>query len=445
MPSRVASIFSALLAFLLAHTVQCKVVNVELDSRKAAQGKGQYLTKFCFQGQTGVVRYSINETVAGGALYLFYDEVWPKFLSSQNCAERLQLANIKLDLHDEVAGERTMAQWFEPHFWYVIYADSKTCTDDGTSDTSLVTAELVFLNPDSRGLARNHFSVDTSGLLTFYELLFIVNIAGGYFFLHRMWQGISKGGPLNAAVRMVSAAAVLQICAILFMTMHLWRFSSNGVGFTLLKSFAEFLDTVSQFVMLTMLISLAFGWTLGPRDRDLWADRKVTGSLTLVAALMLWLFAWEQSMDEQHYAYRSHLTRPDILAVVLRLLLAVVFTINLHKTLAAEKSSLKREFYNQFATGCYIWFFAYPLIILLGYFFSECRRHSLIVIGVGLAQTVALVLLCRLFLTRSLYWSVSSLGGPMLPLRAESSSLRSDTTFQQKSYGSSVYRANSYT
>eukprot|EP00117_Sycon_ciliatum_P021992 scpid107968/ scgid3669/ Integral membrane protein GPR180 len=95
--------------------------------------------------------------------------------------------------------------------------------------------------------------------------------------------------------------------------------------------------------------------------------------------------------------------------------------------------------------GCYIWFFAYPLIILLGYFFSECRRHSLIVIGVGLAQTVALVLLCRLFLTRSLYWSVSSLGGPMLPLRAESSSLRSDTTFQQKSYGSSVYRANSYT
>lgn len=26
--------------------------------------------------------------------------------------------------------------------------------------------------------------------------------------------------------------------------------------------------------------------------------------------------------------------------------------------------------------GCYIWFFSYPVVVILGYFFSECRRHA---------------------------------------------------------------------
>ena len=66
--------------------------------------------------------------------------------------------------------------------------------------------------------------------------------------------------------------------------------------------------------------------------------------------------------------------------------------------------------------------------------------------GIGTCQMIALALLCRLFLTRSLYWSVSSLGATVLPLRAETSLLRSDTTaFRQKSYGSSVHRTGTYT
>ena len=70
-----------------------------------------------------------------------------------------------VDLSEDVAGERTMAQWFEPHFWYVVYADQFTCTAAGekASEDSPVRAELVFLNPDSSGQPRNHFGVDESG------------------------------------------------------------------------------------------------------------------------------------------------------------------------------------------------------------------------------------------------------------------------------------------
>lgn len=59
---------------------------------------------------------------------------------------------------------------------------------------------------------------------------------------------------------------------------------------------------------------------------------------------------WEESIDQQHYAYHAHLTRPGMIAVVLRLAVAIVFTANLQRTLTDEKSSLKREFYSQIAT-----------------------------------------------------------------------------------------------
>lgn len=42
------------------------------------------------------------------------------------------------------------------------------------------------------------------GLLGFYQLLFLVYVFGGYFFLYRLWEGISKGGPLNSVRLTVS-------------------------------------------------------------------------------------------------------------------------------------------------------------------------------------------------------------------------------------------------
>ena len=47
------------------------------------------------------------------------------------------------------------------------------------------------------------------------------------------------------------------------------------------------LDGVSQFVMLTMLVSMALGWTAGPRSQDLRANKKAIASLSLVAAIMV--------------------------------------------------------------------------------------------------------------------------------------------------------------
>ncbi len=50
---------------------------------------------------------------------------------------------------------------------------------------------------------------------------------------------------------------------------------------------------------------------------------------------------------------------------------------------------------------------------------SSLTLHQVMVIGVTLIQTTSMGLLSRLFLSRSLYWEVSTLSSTTLPLRMD--------------------------
>lgn len=53
-----------------------------------------------------------------------------------------------------------------------------------------------------------------------------------------------------------------------------------------------------------------------------------------------------------------------------------------------------------------------------------CPSLQVVTVGVTLIQTVSMVILSRLFLSRSLYWEVSSLSSTTLPLRRDRGGLR---------------------
>ena len=124
--------------------------------------------------------------------------------------------------------------------------------------------------------------------------------------------------------------------------------------------------------------------------------------------------------------------------------------------------------------GCYLWFLAFPLLMLVAVAFAQYYRHKVgvvkwvsscfkacytsnmatkndgclartatmvmatkkhykhimymyscllvsqvVTVGVTIIQTVAMVILSRLFLSRSLYWEVSTLSSTTLPLRGD--------------------------
>ena len=88
-------------------------------------------------------------------------------------------------------------------------------------------------------------------------------------------------------------------------------------------------------------------WSLTPYNRK---QNVFSASLnkTFPSFLQGSLFMWEQFQDSYNRMFHAHRSNAGIALVVLRILLAGLFAWNLHSTISAERSTLKREFYGSF-------------------------------------------------------------------------------------------------
>ncbi|EDO36475.1 predicted protein [Nematostella vectensis] len=82
-----------------------------------------------------------------------------------------------------------------------------------------------------------------------------------------------------------------------------------------------------------------------------------------------------------------------------------------------ERSSLRKEFYSKFIKGCLVWILAYPVLVFISSLLAFHRRLKVLTWGQETARCAVILWLYRLFLSRSLYWEVSSLSASTLPLR----------------------------
>ena len=60
------------------------------------------------------------------------------------------------------------------------------------------------------------------------------------------------------------------------------------------------------------------------------------------------LFLWEQYEGQDNRLYYAHRSMLGVALVLLRISLAALLAWNLHSTIRAERSALKREFYANF-------------------------------------------------------------------------------------------------
>eukprot|EP00731_Ephydatia_muelleri_P030155 Em0021g678a len=315
------------------------------------------------------------------------------------------------------SGQQQFSQWIRPHFWFVVYADPFTCGTEEPATNHVIEYTLVFLNPDSNQMATDHFGEEQRGLLTFYCILLVVYIAGVALYVHTVWRTIKKRGPMHETLKMLSVAMGLHFASTLLMFLYLWSFSFDGEGLQFLETFSALLEELAQCHTVWMLLGLSAGWTL-----HLTADIRDNGQLMVTATLTLLhviLVLWERSYKESHYTFHIHESPPGWLMAVLRLVLVALFANNLHDTVERERSTLKKDFYRSFSIWCYLWFLSFPALMVLTMVLPEYWRHRAMTIGGIVIQTAALSLLSRLFLTRSLYWEVSTLSSTTLPFKRD--------------------------
>lgn len=419
------NIFHSCLIFITSYFCMgwCKTIQGVMTSATARQDKGQYLSSFCFHGEA-VIQYTLNASVSMGKLFLFLSEDFREITDQTECKAKFDQARVAYDIQGSV-GNRSVTHFREPRIWHLVFADAHTCADYDlftVQSQNFIEYNIQLLNPDSLGNPVEHFSDEETGLLRFYQLLALAYFVLGCICIPRLLDTMNSGGPMQLVIRLLSASTGLQAVGAFIMMMHLRKYSRDGIGSPMFEMLSEFFDVLSQFAMLYMLLSLSLGWTLATTYKNthlqMISKKPAARVVGVLAVVQGGLFLWEQYQDQTHRLYHAHRTYAGFALLVLRMVLAGLFGWNLYSTVSMERSIMKREFYISFTKSCMLWFLSYPVIVVTSRIFTEYLRYKMITMSVVLCQSVAVVLLYRLFLSRSLYWEVSALSST-LPLRMD--------------------------
>jgi len=416
----------------LCSNTEAKTVSGVFTSNDAKWGLGQYVASFCFHGEA-MIEYEVNATDGlNPTLYMFLHEDWEEVRDSADCHAKLQANRLTHELYT-LNGSIALPTFMLPRIWHIIYADPFTCNDSLIPNMEYKLNYMAFTiklyNPDSLGNPTEHFSEEETGLLRFYQLLTLGYFLLGCIYAPRLSEALAKTGPMHLVLQLLTGATALQGAAALLTMMHLRGYSKDGMGSPFSELLSEFFDVLSQFFMLYMMISLSLGWTLAATHKQTSLLSRIQNkpAVRVVVVIGLFqglLFIWEQLAERQHRMFHAHRSWAGVSLVFTRVIMAALFALNLHTTVAKERSALKRDFYNSFTKCCLLWFLSYPVMEALSWTFTSYFRYKFVTMCVVFCQCAAVILLYRLFLSRSLYWEVSALSSTLLPLRMDSRSLK---------------------
>ncbi|XP_053353794.1 integral membrane protein GPR180 [Clarias gariepinus] len=400
-----------------------KTVSGVFQSHTARENNGQYIAKFLYHGENGLISYRLENVpllVHKEARLLLFQGI--ESFENLSCLDRVSGAQLKISLSAEEHNQ-TIPRQARPQAWHVMYADRYTCQEEEL-DAVLedVGFQLIMLNPDSAGNPTDHFSAEEAGLHSFFFLLILAYFVASCIYMQPLWQAVYKAGPMHTVLKVLSTALFLQCLSVLLNYIHMAKYARNGVGAPIMGNLAEFCDMVAQMQMVYMLLSLCMGWTLSrgrkSQSKPLqWDSSPASTALALGGVVTQGaLLIWEQFEDTDHHSYHGQQSVPGLLLMVLRVSLTLILASLLYQIISAERSTIKRDFYLSFAKGCFLWFLCHPVLVLLSFLFSEHQKEKVITIGVILCQSISVVILYKVFLSRSLYWEVSSLSSVTLPL-----------------------------
>ncbi|KAA0712676.1 Integral membrane protein GPR180 [Triplophysa tibetana] len=401
-----------------------KTVSGVFRSDAARENNGQYITRFLYHGDNGLLVYRVDNVdmaVQKEARLLMFQGL--QAFENLSCLERVSSAHISIKLRKEEQNQTIPKQSGPQLQWHVMYTDRYTC-QEGQMDGQLedVHFQITLLNPDAAGNPLDHFSAEEAGLHNFYFMSILAYFVASCIYVQPLWQALSKGGPMHTVLKVLSTALLLQGTSVLLNYIHMARYARDGVGTPLTGSLAELCDMIAQVQMVYMLLSLCVGWSLSRSRKSLskplqWDSSPVSTGVALATVITQGaLLIWEQFEDTEHHSFHAHRSIAGRLLMLLRVALALFLASVLYRIVSAERSTLKRDFYLSFAKGCFLWFLCQPVLALFSLTLNEHQREKVITIGVILCQCISVVVLYRLFLSRSLYWEVSSLSSATLPL-----------------------------
>lgn len=381
-------------------------------------------------------------------LALYSDAQWPKFrhamLKGSLCKERRALASFLTKITPGQGVSRRQRQnaghYFDfdskltmpkarSHYWYAMLMDCYL--EEYDAHPPPLRFEIVLLN------GKSHLPADESGMQLTNGIAIVAMLIYGVIYglnLYSRWQ---KEQQAHLITLLFGAAYALQALSVICELCHLRQFVYDGKGlrwrhtWLALDFGSGLLQSASELLISTMLIALAFGWTLSLTTDDSRLSHGLVGKLLAglrrpaqllngfrspalclllgIALAQLVLHALGRRFEEDFNNFHDHEHWPGLALLGIRMALCTIFAWAMRRSLLAETHAEVAAFLKQLFAYGLIWFFCLPTLVALAILLPPYKRHALVAGGSILTQTAALTLLSTLFLKRSRYYRISSL------------------------------------
>jgi len=349
-------------------------------------------------------------------LEVFLDEDWDRVGAISVCrramlARRTHILRLSTEWSPWAGG--LLEQNVRPHIWYFALSkcnglgDSLVKPFNGTNMPLAVEYELRLQQAD-----RSELSIEVRHMPAAVAIA-VVCLSGFLLrFGARCGEFRRSRGVLHTVIRALAAAVALQWTAQVLHLLHLLAFERRGLSDSFVGAAADILFMLSQVVSSTLLIVIAQGYTLD-RSRATLTDRakRIAAAIALLHLLLVGHDILQGEHSDRHHENEGFVGWALLLV---RVLLYVWFVVGV-KTLQRDGGLRLQPFLSRFMLAGSTYFLAYPVIYLVVQLFAAYLQHPILEIGMVVMQTASALWLSDLFLSRGVYYQVSTLSESLLP------------------------------
>mmetsp|Transcript_19884 Transcript_19884/g.38995 ORF Transcript_19884/g.38995 Transcript_19884/m.38995 type:complete len:240 (+) Transcript_19884:34-753(+) len=206
---------------------------------------------------------------------------------------------------------------------------------------------------------------------------------------------------------------------------HLAAYSYNGSGVFMFDLFSESFEGFSQLIMSFTLLCLGNGWTLvdfsrrqqGTKNgllKQLFNNPKLDDETPTLFILIVIVFIStilqiiNKVKDDDFLKFHDHDGWSGKFLLMQRFLLGIAFTVSIMNTIKAPEVQGQLQlqgFLRILAVGGAVWFFTFPVLVMIASVFAHYLRHRIVTGGVLVIQSVTLTILSKQFLSNSSWYA----------------------------------------
>ncbi|KAJ5071142.1 intimal thickness receptor-related [Anaeramoeba ignava] len=394
--------------FLIFFLLFFKVSSVKFIGQINNDNNFVFLTRFCFENQGNVTWNLDTENNLTLSFYQSSGKYFSQIFNNQknpSCSQKISQSYSNSIITNSKQNFSVIPKQEKQYFFYLTISDC----DHNNIDAFIQNFHIW--NTGSSPWIRE-FSCEEQGLLplNMVFLCFFIILTGFQIFQSGKMISIQTFYPLN---RFFLLALILKTLGILFVTVYLINFASQGKSLVGISIFGEgiyytkkknnpnskikvtfilfYIPLVTQtagiLIFAFILILVSKGWTISQIILQNRGKIFIIFFISSIIYIISQCFAFVTFKPENSIYYFE--TTAGAIVILIHILIFIWFLTSFQKTIQSTNDPQKKKFFSTFRIIYSIWFLSLPFFVLLGTLVSPFSRQKMVTIMVFICDFLA--------------------------------------------------------